>query len=111
MGRKRRSSGTSSAASFGGPIVRNRAFFFVDYEGFRQDRSVTQFSTIPTPDQKRGVLGVAVVDPRTGTTYPACTALPMTAFARKVLSDLPDPNLPGTVGPVSRRTTTPFRRP
>jgi hypothetical protein len=81
---------------FGGPLVRNRAFFFVDYEGFRQDKSVTVFSTLPTPDQKQGRLSVAVVDPRTGTLYPAGTPLPMTAFARKVLSELPDPNLSGT---------------
>ncbi|MEO8484609.1 MAG: carboxypeptidase regulatory-like domain-containing protein, partial [Acidobacteriota bacterium] len=81
---------------FGGPIVRSRAFFFVDYEGFRQDKSVTAFSTLPTPDQKQGMLSVAVVDPRTGIVYPAGTPLPMTALARKVLSGLPDPNLSGT---------------
>ena len=30
----------------GGPILRNRAFFFTDFEGFRQDREVVTFSTI-----------------------------------------------------------------
>ena len=44
-GRSRRSIATSSAASFGGPIVKNRAFFFGDYEGLRQTRKVTGFST------------------------------------------------------------------
>src|SRR5262245_45754941 len=34
--------------TFGGPIIQNRAFFFADYEGFRQDKKQTVFSTIPT---------------------------------------------------------------
>ena len=38
----------------GGPIVKNKAFFFLDYEGFRQDRKQTVFSTIPTAAQAAG---------------------------------------------------------
>jgi hypothetical protein len=34
--------------SIGGPIVRDKAFFFFDYEGFRQVKGVTQTSTVPT---------------------------------------------------------------
>ena len=79
---------------FGGPIVRNRAFFFGEYEGFRQDREGVAFATIPNAAQKQGILTVNVVDPRTGIAYPAGTPLPMTDFARKVLTGLPDPNLP-----------------
>src|SRR5262245_8706041 len=47
----------------GGPIVANRAFFFGDYEGFRQTRGVTTPSTIPTPEQRRGILNRTVRDP------------------------------------------------
>ena len=82
-------------AVLGGPIVRNKAFFFGDYEGFRQERKVTTFSTVATATQKTGVLAVDIRDPRTGTVYPAGSAIPMTAFARKVLGGLPDPNLAG----------------
>ena len=32
----------------GGPIVRDHAFFFADYEGFRQEQRTLVFSTIPT---------------------------------------------------------------
>ncbi len=78
----------------GGPIVRNKAFFFGDYEGLRQTRKVTGFSTIATPAQRQGVLSVDVRDPRSGVVYPAGTAVPMTNFAREVLSGLPDANLP-----------------
>ena len=79
----------------GGPLVKNRAFFFGDYEGFRQDRRQTTFSTIPDAAQKRGILPVDIQDPRTGVLYSAGTPIPMTAFARTVLGGLPDPNLPG----------------
>jgi len=79
----------------GGPLVRNKAFFFGDYEGFRQTRKVTGFSSIATPPQRQGILSVDVRDPRSGTTYPAGTPIPVTDFARKVLSALPDTNVPG----------------
>jgi hypothetical protein len=78
-------------AVLGGPIVQNRAFFFVDYEGFRQERRQVAFTTIPTPAQRRGTLTVPVRNPLTGATYPAGTAIPMTPFAQRVLSGLPDP--------------------
>jgi hypothetical protein len=74
----------------GGPIVKNRAFFFGDYEGQRQTRKVTAISSIATPAQRQGIFAVDVRDPRSGTVYPAGTAIPMTAFARKVLAALPE---------------------
>src|SRR4030095_16592655 len=66
---------------FGGPIVKNKAFFFGDYEGFRQTRKQVSTATIATADQRRGVLSVAVRDPRTGVPYPAGTPIPVTSFA------------------------------
>jgi Carboxypeptidase regulatory-like domain/TonB dependent receptor len=35
-------------ASIGGPIFRNRTFFYFDYEGFRQVSGVTDTGTVPT---------------------------------------------------------------
>ena len=78
-------------AVLGGPILRNRAFFFVDYEGFDQTRGQTATTTIATLQQRQGILGVAVRHPLTGEVYPAGTPIPMTPFARQVLSALPDP--------------------
>src|SRR5581483_9265911 len=66
-----------------------------DYEGFRQDKHQTAFSTIPTSAQDAGILSVDVRDPRTGVTYPAGTPIPMTAFAKAVLGGLPAPNVAG----------------
>lgn len=79
----------------GGPIMKNKAFFFGDYEGFRQTRKATAISSIATPQQRQGIMSVDIRDPRTGTTFAAGTPIPMTSFARSVLSALPDTNVPG----------------
>ena len=41
-------------ASFGGPIVRNKSFFFVNYEGLRHTQSQTTVATVPTEDEING---------------------------------------------------------
>lgn len=73
----------------GGPIVRNKAFFFADYEGQRQTRKTTGFASIATETQRQGIFAVSIRDPRTGVVYPAGTPIPMTPFAQKVLAGLP----------------------
>src|SRR4030095_466703 len=40
--------------SIGGPIVRNKSFFFFNYEGLRQTRSQTMVATVPTEDEING---------------------------------------------------------
>jgi hypothetical protein len=80
----------------GGPIVKNKAFFFADVEVLDQVRSQTASSTIATMAQRSGVLTVDVRHPLTGEVYPAGTPIPMTPFARKVLNELPAPTNSGT---------------
>ncbi len=81
--------------TFGGPIIKDRTFFFIDYEGFRQVSKTLVFSTLPSLAQRNGVLAVTVRNPFTGTVINAGEQIPMTAFARKVLSELPAPNVAG----------------
>jgi len=41
-------------ASLGGPIFRNKSFFFVNYEGLRHTKSDTMISTVPTEEEING---------------------------------------------------------
>jgi hypothetical protein len=83
---------------FGGPILRDRAFFFANYEGFRQIQRTVTFSSIPTMAQRQGIMGKAVRNPLTGEVY-ADGVVPqslITPFAREVLAGLPAPTRAGT---------------
>jgi hypothetical protein len=41
-------------ATVGGPIVRNKLFFFGDYQGTRQDQALSLTGTVPTPLMRQG---------------------------------------------------------
>lgn len=42
--------------TFGGPILRNRTFFFGDYQATRTDRALTQTATVPSTRMRNGDL-------------------------------------------------------
>jgi hypothetical protein len=54
--------------NFGGPILKNKLFFFLDYEGFRQNLSPLYVLTLPTANEINGNLVVPVKNPLTGVT-------------------------------------------
>ena len=51
-----------SGFSIGGPIVRDRTFFFADYEATRADEGITRISTVPT-DAARNALPASLTHP------------------------------------------------
>lgn len=77
--------------TFGGPIVRNRTFFFIDYEGYREVSSSVSFATFPNVPQRSGSLGIPIRNPLTGEVY-SDGVIPQSAiipYARAVLEALP----------------------
>ncbi len=85
--------------TLGGPIRRNKTFFFVDWQGTRLLTGITRFSTEPTLSQRAGVFTTAVYDPATSprVQFPNNT-VPASRFdqiGQQVLARYPLPNLPG----------------
>jgi hypothetical protein len=86
-------------ASAGGPIRKDRLFLFADYEGLRRSQSQLTFATLPSMDQRKGILGTPVMNPLTGEVYsngivPQSAILPS---SQAILNALPAPNNPVAV--------------
>jgi len=75
--------------NFGGPILKDKLFSFLDYEGFRQTLKPLDVLTLPTQNELNGILVVPVKNPITGITYPANTPIPSGAinpFSAQIVS-------------------------
>jgi Carboxypeptidase regulatory-like domain/TonB-dependent Receptor Plug Domain/TonB dependent receptor len=87
-------------AAFGGKIMKDKMFFFGDYEGFRRVYHQVLFATLPTMAQRSGNfsgVNVSFKNPLTGTPIPGnvIPASQITPFATTVLSALPQPTVSG----------------
>jgi hypothetical protein len=57
--------------SIGGPIIKERTFFFFDYEGIRQSKGITAVTTVPTLAARNGMIHDSDGNPITVTIDPA----------------------------------------
>ncbi len=89
----------------GGPLVKNRTFWFGDYEGLREREGVPRVRQVPTANEKAGLFSSAVVDPfATGRPEFSKNAagqwvIPSTRWdpvGAAIVKLIPDPNVAGT---------------
>jgi hypothetical protein len=90
-------------ATLGGPIIKNKLFFFVDYQGTILDQPGTQVVSVAPAAWRTGDLSsisTVVRDPRTGLPFPG-NQIPLNRISPTALAILNSPNYP-----VPNRTVT-----
>ncbi len=95
-------------ATLGGPIVKNKLFYFMSFDGTNQKNSANGLYTVPTLDQRAGDFSAyssLIYDPNTGNPdgtgrqHFAGNVIPanrISPIAQKLQSYYPAPNLSGT---------------
>jgi Carboxypeptidase regulatory-like domain len=92
-------------AAMGGPIVRNKTFWFADYEGLRDLEGRPRTRQVPTAAEKAGLFSSAVVDPfAAGRPEFSRNAQGQWVIPRDrwdpvgaaIVALIPDPNVPGS---------------
>jgi hypothetical protein len=89
--------------TLGGPIKKDKTFFFYSYEGLRTSQGVIALSTIPTAAEDAGnfsAIPKTIIDPTTGTPFSG-NIIPATRInpvARALLGLLPAPTSPTPAG-------------
>ena len=101
----------------GGPVLKDRTFFFISVDALRGRQGFTQYGTVPTLAERQGDfsgLG-AIIDPFTQKPFPnnQIPANRVSPLAAKVLTLFPLPNAPGVSGnffgqPVEDNSNTQF---
>ena len=93
--------------ALGGPVVKNRLFFFFDYEGTRIRRAVSRITTTPLANERLGDFGPAyplLYDPLNGQPFPN-NRLPASRHdpvATKIFALFPAPTSPALVNNFAR---------
>ena len=64
-----------------GPIIKNKTFLLVNYDGTRLDSGYSGFAIVPSPDELAGHFTTTIIDPLTGQPFPNNT-IPQSRFSR-----------------------------
>jgi hypothetical protein len=82
-------------ATFGGPIIKNRAFFFGEWAGLRQRQGFATVMPVPTQAERTGLIQIGSFEYQ----------VPLNSVAAQVLGKYPQPNQPsGIYGPRTYNT-------
>lgn len=83
-------------ATLGGPIIKNKLFFFVDYQGIVEDRPGSATASVAPAAWRAGDLSsiaTPVIDPLTGKQFPG-NQIPVSRFSPTAAAILSSPNYP-----------------
>ena len=87
--------------TLGGPIIRDKTFFFFSYEGLRNSSQQTSLSAVPTDPERTGLFPTPVYDPYTKAYYPGNQVTNISPIATNLLSFVPHANASGAYNYVS----------
>ena len=82
----------------GGPLRKNRTFFFADWQGARLQTGTVRTSTVPTALQQQGIFTTGILDPLARSRFPNDT-VPASRWdpaAHAVIGRYPAPNVAST---------------
>jgi len=91
--------------ALGGPIVKDKVFWFGDYEGLREREGVPQTRAVPSAPEKAGLFSSPVVDPfaagkpvfsRDASGMWVIPRVRWDPVAARIIELIPDANVPGT---------------
>ncbi len=100
--------------SFGGPIIKNRTFFFADYQGRRIRTSETFLSSVPSPSEVGGNFSDLLTGPSPTTIYDPVTHMPFMGndnASPNVIPTCPSPTGGACLDPAALKTVALFPQP
>src|SRR5580765_5226376 len=100
---------TQAGATGGGPVARDKFFFFGGYEGLRATAGKTLFAIVPNPQQLSGNFSglAAITDPLTGLPFPG-NVIPSSRFSKFASTLAPTVPAPNITGANNYRTVNNF---